>query len=386
MNRAAWLAELTEWAAMWRSDDPAALAPARFDRLQANLFVHQFKHIPTYRRLVQGRGLAPPLAADVLLPLVPVTAFKSAALVADTVDPERALQFHTSGTSDGVPGRIHLADAALYDHSALTAFAHFLLPDAPPRLRCLSLVPSAEVRPHSSLGHMVAAVMARWGHGSGAWLLGADLDVAALARHLTCACADGVPVLILATSLAIAAWRDAWPPRHTLCLPPGSRLMDTGGAKGRSRQIDRRDQHDWLVATFGFHPDFLVGELGMTELATPRFETTLRAHVDPAMPALRAHAAPPWLRTLVLDPATQRPVARGEVGMLAHIDLANLETPAFLLTADLGRELPPAAGLQVIDLAGRIPGAAWRGCGLDVEELLASVTPPRAGVQPAPDA
>ena len=190
-------------------------------------------------------------------------------------------------------------------------------------------------------------------------------------RHaLADACVDHVPVLILATSLAIEAWITAWPAADVLVLPRGSRLMDTGGPKGRSHITDRSVQHDWLVRQMGLDPDFIVGELGMTELSSPRLETTLRARVVGDVPAMRAYAGPPWLRTVVLDPTTRAPVPDGEVGMLAHIDLANIDSVACLLTADLGAIERLPGGQEAVVLQGRIPGAEWRGCGLDVEWLL----------------
>ena len=257
--------------------------------------------------------------------------------------------------------------------SLLAGFAHFMCPEADLRVRCLSLVPTDAARPHSSLGHMTRLLMQHFGDGRGGWFLGQTLDVAGLRCALHAAIAEAVPVLVLATSLAIQAWMDAWPAGETLVLPRGSRLMDTGGPKGRTQLTDRAAQHAWLARTLGLDPALLVGEFGMTELATPRYETTLRARLVGDTAPVRAYAGPPWLGTVVLDPATQQPVKTGETGMLAHIDLANLDTPAFVLTADLGRAVPLGDGREAIALLGRVPGAEWRGCGLDVDDLLAEM-------------
>ncbi len=366
MNRATWLERLAKWADDWRAGRADAWSPARFAAAQAELLDWQLSHIAAFSAYARARGGAG-------LPFVPVTAFKAIALTADYVPADSPVEFHTSGTTDGQPGRVRLLDTTAYDLSLLAGFAHFMCPEADLRVRCLSLVPTDAARPHSSLGHMTRLLMQHFGDGRGGWFLGQTLDVAGLRCALHAAIAEAVPVLVLATSLAIQAWMDAWPAGETLVLPRGSRLMDTGGPKGRTQLTDRAAQHAWLARTLGLDPALLVGEFGMTELATPRYETTLRARLVGDTAPVRAYAGPPWLGTVVLDPATQQPVKTGETGMLAHIDLANLDTPAFVLTADLGRAVPLGDGREAIALLGRVPGAEWRGCGLDVDDLLAEM-------------
>ncbi len=366
MNRAAWLTLLQTWANDWEANLPDAFSDARFAAAQAQLLAWQLAHIPAFAAFARSQP-------GVTMPFVPVTAFKARRLAADYVSADSAVEFHTSGTSDGQPGRIRLLDTAAYDVSLLAGFRHFVLPEPNLRVRCISLVPTENVRPHSSLGHMVRLLFMHLDDGHGGWFLHETLDVDGLRRTLERAIAADVPVLIFATSLAVQAWLDVWPQGVTLALPHGSRLMDTGGPKGRTQLTDRTQQHLWLTTTFGLAPELLVGELGMTELATPRYETTLRAHVVGDVPPVRAYAGPPWLRTVALSTSTQAPVPLGEVGMLAHVDLANLDTPAFLLTADLGRLVPLANGQTAVELLGRVPGAEWRGCGLDVEALLAEM-------------
>lgn len=369
MTRADYLKSLQKWAADWHSGDASAWSEARFAAAQGALLDWQLAHIPAFAAFARFRAAQPGLP-----PFVPVTALKSNDLAADYVPANSSVEFHTSGTSDGRPGRVRLLDARAYDLSLLAGFRHFLAPEPDLRLRCISLVPTAQSRANSSLGHMTRLLFTHLDDGRGVWVMDDQLDVAGLRLALHAAIADGVPALILATSLAIEAWLRAWPSGETLVLPSGSRLMDTGGPKGRSQLTNRDAQHVWLQATLGLAPELIVGEFGMTELATPRYETTLRARLMGDVAALRAYAGPPWLRTFVLNPSTQLPVQIGEIGMLAHVDLANLDTPAFLLTADLGRATPLAQGGTAIEVLGRVPGSDWRGCGLDVESILSEIT------------
>lgn len=367
--RAAVLALLSRWPAV----EPD---PGQVDALLLELFRLQARAIAPYAKLCASRGVAPD-RVDALsaIPLVPVAAFKFAPFALQLAGGPAA-RFATSGTSDGQPGHIELPDTAAYDWALHQTFAHFVVPDAahaqrPHSFRCLSLVPTAAARPHSSLGYMVRRLAQRWDDGRGGEFLGtgtsADdgLDIAGLVAACQQAQREGVPVLFFATTLALDIVLQRWPAGVRVRLPAGSRLMDTGGPKGRRLHVSRAEQHQQLVELLGLEPAMLVGELGMTELASQRYEGHLRRHLGLQVPDSSGYLPPPWLRSLILDPRTGQPCAQGEVGLVAHLDLANLDTVAFVVTADLGH-CDAAGGLH---LAGRLPGSEWRGCGLDAEEI-----------------
>ncbi|MSP93130.1 MAG: hypothetical protein EXR79_15240 [Myxococcales bacterium] len=404
--------ELLEWMRAWQSGAPWATDTdvTHFEDLALRLFALQYETIPAYQALCNARGLVPGNVRESAdIPLVPVSAFKSHRVHTDAAERWPAYTFHTSGTSDGRPGIVRLADTALYDGSLQAAFQHFVVPEAQPdrapvRFRCISLVPTAAARPHSSLGYMVRRLAQRWDDGlgsqhigndepegrwgtSGAWRNAAEarqamtspdagagsadigaLDLSGLHAALERAVRHEVPVLLLTTSVALARWFEVAPAQWQIELPAGSRVMDTGGAKGRHVEIDRAAQHAELVRRLGVPASHVIGEFGMTELASQRYETTLRSAHAGDVEGARAFAGPPWLQTRVLRPADRSGAGPGDTGMLAHIDLANLDHGAFVLTADLGRAVDMAGG-GGIELSGRVPGAEWRGCGLDVEDL-----------------
>ena len=140
-----------------------------------------------------------------------------------------------------------------------------------------------------------------------------------------------------------------------------SRTMDAGGYKGRSRELSRAELDEAIEARLAIAPKRALNLLGMTELASQFYDGVL---VD-GFARPRRKQNPPWTRTLVLSPDTLTPLADGEVGLLMHVDLANLERPAFIRTDDLG--VKDADGFEVL---GRASGADSRGCSLSVEELL----------------
>jgi hypothetical protein len=91
-----------------------------------------------------------------------------------------------------------------------------------------------------------------------------------------------------------------------------------------------------------------VNEYGMTELSSQLYAR-----------GIGPHRAPPWLRTLVCDPATGRERQLGEVGLLRHVDLANVGSVVAVQTDDVGRAVDGG-----IELLGRVSGAVTRGCSL----------------------
>ena len=136
--------------------------------------------------------------------------------------------------------------------------------------------------------------------------------------------------------------------------------MDAGGYKGRSRELTRSELDEAIAERLGIPAERALNLLGMTELASQFYDGVL---AQPGAPRRKQNA--PWTRTLVVAPDTLAPVPAGERGLLVHVDLANLERPAFVRTDDVG--VADEDGFQIV---GRASGAESRGCSLSVEELL----------------
>lgn len=231
------------------------------------------------------------------------------------------------------------------------------------RLRYLNLVPDPRARPHSSLGHMMGVVTHERGDGAGGWYLRDDeLDADAFVRDARRAIAGGAAVCVATTAFALVALLDALTARGiVLALPPGSRVMETGGFKGRTRVVERRALYAAASARLGVPTDAIVAEYGMTELSSQYYDAfAARARVEP-----RVKVAPPWLRAIVVD-GDGRPLPRGVVGAIRHVDLANRGSVIAIETEDLGALVDD--GLLLL---GREQGAELRGCSLDAETLLA---------------
>jgi Acyl-protein synthetase, LuxE len=336
------------------------LDDAAFDALACDIFAHQFRWNEPYAQYARSLGIAadalPKRAADI--PAVPAGAFKAAVL--STVTPERAtVWFQTSGTTAASSGRHYLESPDLYEAALLAAFDREMLADSA-RLRYLLLVPDVADRPHSSLGFMMDRVARLRGDGhDGRYLRDDELDVAGFIADCKRAIADEVPVCIATTAFALVAVLDALIQDDLrLELPAGSRIMETGGFKGRTRVVERDELYATAMESFGLPISSIVAEYGMTELCSQYYDSAAsRCGMQ------RVKVAPPCLKPIVVD-MQGKPVANGIVGAIRHIDCANRSSVVAIETEDLG-----ALTADGLILLGRERGAELRGCSLDAEDL-----------------
>lgn len=352
----------------------STLDEAEFDDLALRLFEYQRRYNRPYADYCAALGVsesAPALRSWHDIPAVPAAAFKEAPLA--TFDPAAAaLVFETSGTTGESPGTHFLETAALYDAALSAGFDRFMLPDGA-RLQYLNLVPNPAQRPRSSLGYMMARVAReRGGDRTGWYLQGEALAFDAFVSDARAAAAADRPVCIAATAFALSHVLDRMDRIGLrLSMAAGSRVMETGGFKGRARVVDRAELYARAASALGIGPSAIVAEYGMTELSSQYYDDVLLG-TGGDVPGPRRKVAPPWLRTRVVGP-NGRALPDGTVGALVHVDLANRSSCMAIATEDLGVRLgrhPPAAGDPGLVLIGRERGAALRGCSLDAEALL----------------
>ncbi|TVP74519.1 MAG: acyl-protein synthetase [Gemmatimonadales bacterium] len=355
-----------------------AVDPVQVEELAVEVLRYQATHGRVYGALCRRRGIDPARVDRwEAFPPVPVRAFQAfdVEAVEDGAGAPEAI-FRTSGTTGGPRGVHRVHDLELY-HRSLLAHARRSLVPLPGRV--VALLPSPRARPDSSLVHMVGQ-FARYGgaggeegfHASPEWVL----DTAGFEAALEEAQVAGEPVLVAGTAFAFVHWLDGRPAgaRHHV-LPAGSRVVETGGFKGRSREVEPAELHSLLSAALGVPGGAIVNEYGMTEMLSQFWEPP-DARVHP--PGERWHEGPPWVRTRILDPDTLEPAEAGAPGVLCHLDLANLHSASLLLTEDVGVPAGPP-GRGGFRVPGRVQGAPPRGCSLAMEEVLAAE---RAGERP----
>jgi hypothetical protein len=353
--------EILDWMReeAWRDDE------ARFEDLALSLFALQFERCAPFRRFCEARGRTPAgVRSWREIPRVPASAFKEVALRSFPAD-RTVHTFRTSGTSTSRRGALHLDTLELYEASLLPSFRRFVLPDlaAGRRAAILVVAPSSRELPDSSLSHMFAVAARELGTpASGFYVEEGALRTDRLLLDLERAAASGAPIALCGTAFAFVHLLDAMEARGiTLALPVTARVMETGGFKGRVREIGAAELYARIHRCFGVPPERVVNQYGMTELGSQFYDSVLR-HPDEG----RRKLAPPWTRVAPVDPETGEPAAPGRVGAIAVVDLANTGSVLAIQTADLGRSV--GDGFEVL---GREPGAEARGCSIGVDARLA---------------
>jgi len=377
-RRAALDAQLLDWMREWDARElpetgqvPAATpdpseSDARFDLLAQTLFAFQFEHCEPYARFCRGRGISPDAIGHWSeIPAVPAGAFKE--VVLRCFPAERSLKtFRTSGTSSGRRGELHLDTLALYEHSLRATIRRYLFPDLgrADRMNIQVLAPTPAEAPDSSLSHMFGCSLDELGSSrSGYRVVDGALQLDPLLAEIARACAGGEAIALCGTAFAFVHLLDALDQRgHRHRLPPRSRIMETGGFKGRSREVPRAELYHGLEDKLGVERSSIVNQYGMTELASQFYDSVIWDTAGP-----RRKLGPPWARVRILDPETGEEAAPGEVGVVAIWDLANTGSVAAVETSDLGRLVGDDRGFEVI---GREVGAEARGCSIAADAML----------------
>jgi len=329
---------------------------AEFNDLALAAFRWQCERSPKLRSLAMRRGHSPGELRDWReIPLVPTRSFKTTQL--HTSPPQ--VIFRSSGTTQprrSVHPHGHLD---LYREVIEQTFPSACLPAAPP-VPMLSLIPSTEALPDSSLAFMIDHVLRRFGTEWSAVAIGArGVEFARARSWMGKAQRHGQAVVVLATGLALKQLLDVLQRRDLrFRLPRGSVLFETGGTKGRVEQISRQELLAMVHEHLALSAEHVIREYGMTELTSHFYTAALRGG-DPDL-----FIPPPWTRVRVLDAESLQPLTAGKEGLLAIFDLANLSSTVHLLSEDLG--VLEDNGFR---LTGRAEGAALRGCSLAAEEF-----------------
>ncbi len=330
---------------------------ARFAALALDMFAYQYQHNAPYQRLCDALGRQPERVSDwTQIPPVPTGAFKEARLACFA--PERDVRvFRTSGSTTAERGALHLDTLALYEASLLATFDAYLCQGE--RLRFAVLAAPASEAPDSSLSYMFDCALRELGApGSRFWVHTGGWEPDALCEELR---SQQQPLLVAGTAFAFVHLVDQLAARgERLRLPPGSRVLETGGFKGRSRELSRAELHGAIEHALGVPCERIVNQYGMCELGSQFYEDSLvRGR------ASQVKRVPPWVRTRVVDPGSLADLPPGEPGVLVHYDLANTGSVLAVQTSDLGRQCD--GGFEVL---GRIQGAEARGCSLAADLLL----------------
>jgi len=335
---------------------------SQLEELALEVAAFQFAHVEPVTRLTRARvGDRAPRSVDEIVAL-PTDVFRLRRVAAHPPLLDTRV-FRTSGTSDGVLARGSHAfrTLATYETAALSAGRELLLGGVKPT-HVLRLTPSAVELPDSSLSFMVDLFTNDLGIQSrhaldASFRLQMDAAMEALVR----AELSEEPTIVFGTAFAYKFLLDALDEQR-FTLAPESRVMLTGGFKGKSREVPEAELRRALGEVLGVPPSRMIGEYGMTELSSQLYEPRLagEAVID------GTYRPPPWMCVAAADPMTLEILPAGQRGVARFIDLANVDSSLGVQTLDLV-EVQPNGDVR---LFGRAPGASARGCSLTVEELF----------------
>ncbi len=343
-----------------------------FNALARAVFEAQFESNSPFRRFCEGRDIRPSDIEDYRdIPPVPTDVFKHVYL-SGVADPSHT--FKTSGTTLGDRGAHHFASVDVYQASLRGPFRRFCLPDHD-KMRMLVAAPSAEDLPDSSLSFMLSELFDLHADADSDIFVrrvdgDLELRLESWAAALSQAQEEGVPVFALGTAFAFA---ELFETVDTIWdLPPGSRVMETGGFKGKKRHLTRDELYEMFAMRLGIPQSMCVSEYSMTELSSQAYTDDLRRQLreDPVGESLVDRESilytPPWVRVELMDSRTLAPLqGDGARGLICWYDMANIDSVVGVQTTDIGTRVGDGFRLE-----GRAPEADLRGCSLTIEEIV----------------
>ncbi len=231
----------------------------------------------------------------------------------------------------------------------------YLFPDFRDGRRCriLILAPSPELAPSMGMAIGMDQTRQAFGTQDSQFLLGkSGIDVSALIKALRESETSGVPVaLIGATSAYVYFFQACRRKKMSFRLPPGSRICDGGGYRGRFGVVTRDDYYAMVQEIIGIPGSHCVNVLGEAETATNLFDDSLRRCVRGQPPKKRTRPVPSWSRVLAMSIDDLKPLPDGQVGLLAHWDLANVPTVLAVITDNLGYTTDNGTGCEMVGRA-----------------------------------
>ena len=314
-------------------------SPSEFNEIALSLFRYQYKNNKIYKNFVDALGVSESkVYHPEQIPFLPVSFFKTHKII--TGDFMEEVVFESSGTTGMETSKHYVVDADLYEQS-FTKGLELFYGDLSQYV-VFALLPSYLERGNSSLVYMVERILLKTNRKMGGFFLN---DLEALQLQLLEAQRLGLKIILFGVTFALLDMAENFP------LPiPEAIIFETGGMKGRKEEITRLQLHEQLCKGFGVPKIF--SEYGMTELLSQGYTA-----------GGLTFSTPSWMKVLIRetnDPLTT--MAHGRNGGLNIIDLANIDSCAFIATQDLGTVYMDGT----FEVLGRFDDSEIRGCNLMV--------------------
>jgi len=312
---------------------------ASFETIAFQTFQHQFENNRTYRSFCDLLYVHPSDVTKIEdIPFLPIQFFKSHEIVSSQSPIQET--FTSSGTTGSIPSKHHVTDIAIYEKSYRNGFEYFY--GNIENYVVLALLPNYLERKGSSLVYMANDLIQRSKHPESGFYLD---DITTLTKKLIQLDQAGKKVLLLGVSFALLDLIET-----TQFQLENTIIMETGGMKGRRKEMIRTELHQQLCQGFGVTE--IHSEYGMTELLSQGYSK-----------GNGIFETPPWMKIVTRDPEDALTIqSSGKSGGINVIDLANINSCSFIATQDLGKVHPNGT----FEILGRFDHSDIRGCNLMV--------------------
>lgn len=308
-----------------------------FEKAALALFQFQARENPVYKNFLQYLHIAPQSVNTIdQIPFLPIELFKNHKIVSGDLPIEQV--FTSSGTTGITTSYHYVADTTLYIDSFMQGFQHFYgnIQD----YCLLALLPAYLERKGSSLVFMADHLIRQTQHPLSGFYLDDYAQLQATLQHLTI---QKQKTILLGVSFALWEFAEQYP------MPlPYITIMETGGMKGRRKEVVKEQLHHIFKEAFGVPS--IHSEYGMTELLSQAYSK-----------GNNLFECPPWMKVLIRevnDPFAYQSI--GQTGCINVIDLANVYSCAFIATSDLGKCHTDGT----FEVLGRLDSSDVRGCNL----------------------
>jgi hypothetical protein len=312
--------------------------PSDFERIALEVYEYQYNRIEIYQKFCDLLGRTPNNVHRIQdIPFLPISYFKSHQIYPNGASFEKI--FETSGTTGENTGRHYVADLEWYNHIAKRGFSFFYEDQLP--LEIFALLPGYLERNNSSLVHMVDFFMKEFNSGLGGFFMH---DHQSLVDQIQVAKDQCRKVLLIGVSNALWDLAETFGPLDWQDVI----IMETGGMKGKRKEIIRSTLHEILCQAF--MTDSIHSEYGMTELLSQGYSKGQGVFYP-----IHTMKVIPYMIT---DPLTQE--RYGQQAVLHILDLANIDSCCFIATEDLGKVNADGS----FEVLGRLDRSDVRGCNL----------------------
>ncbi len=314
-------------------------SPEAFKKLSLKVFAYQYYNVPVYKNFCDFLKKNPTNVTNIFeIPFLPIQFFKTHKILSKEKESKKI--FTSSGTTGKNTSKHYIADLFLYQKSFITTFTSFF--GSIQQYAILGLLPSYLEKGDSSLVYMVDTLIKKSNNKQSGFYLHNYNELIDKLHFLE---KNKQKTLLIGVSYALLDLieKQNFKLQHTI-------VMETGGMKGRRKEMVKEELHHVLKKGFGVTT--IYSEYGMTELLSQAYSK-----------GEGVFTSPPWMKILTRDTNDALNYVTGKTGGINVIDLANLYSCAFIATQDLGKKID-ADSFKIL---GRFDTADIRGCNLLIE-------------------